>query len=271
MSVSEISLQAKERNLVREQELWAQKKVDAERDLAKLQAGAAVLEPKVSHLREYIATLEHELSDLRDFKDKENTQLASIKDATKASQKRLDRLNEEIHLVGQEIATKRCTIDDNMEAYRQEKLKEVEAGIDKLQMRHTELSANSHALGDEIIRREAYKESLQNEISELGRELEGATLVSAEEINKLQDDMLSVRRTNERIIADNLRLETTRTRLEEENDRISKENAKFNKWRQSAVRQLEDADKALQEREAIVEQKEQYRPRAKSFLPPTTE
>lgn len=271
MSMTEAELLKWNQQLVRRDEEWAQRKVDAERWLAKVNAEMATLTPKVERLKEIAADYQTSNEQSSKVIDDRKSVLNDVNQEIDRSNRQLASLTDELRVVGQEITTKRATIDDNMIAYERERVNGIEVKIAATETRLSGLNEHIIELKKDIAHKEGILESLQSQTAILVSNLDLAQLTNAEEINKLQDDILSVRRANERTIAEHLRLEAARTELEQENARISKETAEFSKWQDRAMRELEIADKALQAREAAIEQREQYRPVRKSFLPPTTE
>ncbi len=61
------------------------------------------------------------------------------------------------------------------------------------------------------------------------------------------------------------------TELKRQNAELALQNKHFMSYEHIALTALANADAALQDREAAVEQREQYKPAARSFLPPRSE
>lgn len=269
--MTESELQMRERNLIREQELWTQKKVDADRELAKLKAEIATLTPKSARLK-------HECTELKVLIDDKANELAargdllrSINKEIASNNKHLGNLQAELRTIGEEINTKRSTIDANIALYKLEKKNEDNERVAIADSQYLNLLNGIEILKTDITDKKEELARLEEDIMDTtevlaharheyhlkvdgfktkARELESANLVA-----QTQNDFLTI----------------TQGELIAHNSRITKESEEFGKWRQKAMRELETADKALQERETAVEQREQYRPRPKSFLPPTTE
>lgn len=269
--MSDIELQAEKRALIREQDLWAQKKVDADRYLTRLHAEIATLEPKAKQLRNTVAQLKEEVEHYDKTCYERLTYISTLQEEAELHEKRVIETGNELTSVQQHLADEQDSINRKLREYTdsQKVLFQEEESI---------LRDDLDAL---------YKK--RNELSEVlaSREIEIETLrdnYRAEEVNLknrirlLSDDkdtLVAQIKKHEASISDlekvNLALSLDNTSLQNANDLLNHKNLEFRSYEAKAWRRLHAADAALQERERAVAEREQYRPQTRSFLPPTSE
>lgn len=269
--MSDIELQAEKRALIREQDLWAQKKVDADRYLKRLHAEIATLEPKAADLRNDVAQLKEQVKHYDETCSERLAYISTLQADTEAYEKRLSEIDDKLTSVQQHLASEQASIDRKLREYTdsqkillQEEETVLREDLDALYKKRNELSEVLAFRKIEIAAlRDSYRTeevNLKNQVRLLTDDKD--TLIN--EIKKLEADISDLDRAKLSLSLDN-------TALQDGNNLLYQKNLEFKSYEVKAWRQLHATDAALQERERAITEREQYHPQTRSFLPPTSE
>lgn len=268
---ADLAAEARERKLAREEDEAAQRQVDTERLYKKTQAEVDVLGPRAEALRQTVAEYKDEIATLRDHLADNWKIDADLQQQLAEGRRKLAAIEKRIVDAAFNARAKRDTFDAELAAHAATATKNADDALKEkkvaLYEAHKDLQLATkrlEAVKTDIGIAERFGHDTQNSLDILKDEIAKETIEIKAKLRSLKDDY-------QRRFGENQQLLTLQTELKKENIQLEAENKEFKAYEKRALMALANADQALREREAIVEQREQYKPAARSFLPPHIE